>query len=291
LICERIHFGANGIERQYHKCLDYEMPTPLDHYRALVSALGRLVGSHRSGLLSAAVVDQFPVAMQSAQVGERVSISPEKLTRRLDQLAEFTETSPGLLPANVRSPQFITRLRDDASRFLQCEPAVWDHLGGNPDYIALCHWNANVDNAWFWRDADDVLRCGLLDWGCAGQMNVAMALWGALSGAETDLWDRHLDELLELFAAAVRDCGGPDLSVQALHESIMLYVGTMTVAWLLDVPALIRSRFGDGAHTLTRKDPPVKDDESVRAPLQMFTNALSLWKTWHFGDLLDAALG
>ena len=28
LITERIQFGRNGIERQYHKCLDYEMPDP-----------------------------------------------------------------------------------------------------------------------------------------------------------------------------------------------------------------------------------------------------------------------
>ena len=45
LITERIQFGANGIERQYHKCLDYEMPEPLEHYRALVSALGRLAAA------------------------------------------------------------------------------------------------------------------------------------------------------------------------------------------------------------------------------------------------------
>jgi len=35
LISEQIHFGADGIERQYHKCLDYEMPEPLNHYHAL----------------------------------------------------------------------------------------------------------------------------------------------------------------------------------------------------------------------------------------------------------------
>ena len=28
-------------------------------------------------------------------------------------------------------------------------------------------------------------------------MNVASALWGSLSGAEKDLWDNHLDELLD----------------------------------------------------------------------------------------------
>jgi hypothetical protein len=106
-----------------------------------------------------------------------------------------------LLPASVRSPQFIARLRKDAPRFLEGEPAVWSYLAGATDYLALCHWNANVDNAWFWSDGDNALHCGLLDWGCVGQMNVAMALWGAMSGGETDMWDRHLDDLLGLLVA------------------------------------------------------------------------------------------
>jgi hypothetical protein len=173
---------------------------------------------------------------------------------------------------------------------LQHEPAVWNYLAGQQDYIALCHWNANVDNAWFWRDTDNGLHCGLMDWGCAGQMNVAMALWGAMSGAETDLWEHHLEELLDVFTAEVSRCGGPDLGVGELSRQVMLYVAIMTVAWLLDIPALIRKRFGDEAHTLTRTDPRIKDDESVRAPLQMFTNALNLWETKRFGEILDGVL-
>jgi hypothetical protein len=290
LISERIPFGVNGIERQYHKCLDYQMPEPLDHYRALVTALARLVGHHRSGRLPVELAAQFQVDLAAATVGERVPISAEKLDRRLSRLAEFAQTSPGLLPANVRSPQFMARLRKDAPRFLQREPAVWSYLADQTDYLALCHWNANVDNAWFWRDADHDLHCGLLDWGCVCQMNVAMAMWGAMSGAETDMWDCHLDDLLRLFVSEVHACSGPDLNVAELHNQIMLYVGIMAVAWLLDVPALIRSRFGDSVGQLDRKDPRIKDDESVRAPLQMLTNALNLWETRHFGDLLDAAL-
>lgn len=122
-------------------------------------------------------------------------------------------------------------------------------------------------------------------------MNVAMALWGAMSGAETDLWDHHLDELLDVFTSEIKRCGGTDLDVDELRNQVMLYVGIMTVAWLVDVPALIRSRFGDAARTLTRHDPRIKDDESVRAPLQMFTNALNLWETQRFGEIFDAALG
>ena len=289
LITEQIRFGDNGIERQYHKCLDYEMAEPLDHYRALLTALARLVGHHRSGCLPAGLIDQFPVDLQAATVGEQVSISADQLDRRLSRLAEFAYTSPGLLPANVRSPEFLERLRDDAPRFLQHEPAVWNHLAAQTDYIALCHWNANVDNAWFWRDADNEVHCGLLDWGCVGQLNVAMALWGAMSGAETVMWDHHLDDLLGLFVAEIRRCGGPDLDAGELHHQLMLYVGIMAVAWLLDVPALIRSRFGDEARSLSRNDPLIRDDESVRAPLQMLTNALNLWERMRFGDLLTTA--
>ena len=60
----------------------------------------------------------------------------------------------------------------------------------------MSHFNPNIDNAWFWRDASGALGCGLLDWGRVRQMNVAYALWGSLCGAGLDIWDTHLDELL-----------------------------------------------------------------------------------------------
>lgn len=291
LISAQIRFGAFGIERQYHKCLDYGMPQPLEHYRTLLTAVARLAGTHRSGRLPADRTGQFPLDMQAATVGDRVRINLEKFNRRLARLAEFAATHPGLLPTNVRSPAFMARLWDEAPRILQQEPAVWHYLAGAPDYIALCHWNANVDNAWFWRDADGVLHCGLMDWGCVSQMNVAMAIWGAMSGAEIDLWNSHLDDLLHLFVTEIRDCGGPALDSSELRSQVMLYAAVMGVAWLLDVPALIRARYGDSARGLTRMHPGVKNDESIRAPLQMLTNVLTLWETQRFGYLLDTALG
>ena len=74
-------------------------------------------------------------------------------------------------------------------------------------------------------------------------MNMGMAIWGAMSGAETDMRNLHLDELLHLFVAAVRRCGGPNLDPNRLFRHTLLYAAVMGVAWLLDVPALIHSRF------------------------------------------------
>jgi hypothetical protein len=110
-------------------------------------------------------------------VGDRTPHSLDKLDRRLTQLAEFVETHPGLLPANVDSPEFLSRLREDAPRLARHEHFVTRQLAADTDYVALCHWNANVDNAWFWRDTGG-LHCGLMDWGCVSQMNMGMAIWG-----------------------------------------------------------------------------------------------------------------
>jgi hypothetical protein len=289
LIAERIRFGNNGIERQYHKCLDYEMPEPLDHYRALLTALARLAGTHRSGRLPADLTALFPLNVQAATVGERAPLPADKLDRRLNQLVELAETCPGLLPANVGSPEFLARLGEDVPRIAHHEPVIARQLASDADYVALCHWNANIDNAWFWRDSDGELRCGLMDWGCVSQMNMGMAIWGAMSGAETDLWNLHLDELLHLFVTEVHRCGGPDLDPDRLRRHTLLYAAAMGVAWLMDVPALLRARFG-AAVPSSRRDPRIKDDESVRAPLQMLSNLLNLWDRHRVGDLLDTAL-
>lgn len=288
LITERIGFGSNGIERQYHKCLDYEMPEPLGHYRALLTALARLAGTHRSGRLPAELTAPFPVDVKAATVGERAPVTAEKLDRRVSQLGEFAQAHPGLLPANVCSPEFLARLRDDVPRVARHERAIARRLAGDSDYVALCHWNANIDNAWFWRDTGGTLRCGLMDWGCVGQMNLGMALWGAMSGAETEMWDTHLDDLLHLFATEYERCGGPQLETGRLRRHMLLYAAAMGVAWLLDVPALIRKRFDTVPGT--RKDPRIRADEGVRAPLQMLSNLLSAWERHRVAELLDDVL-
>ncbi len=289
LITERIPFGGDGIERQYHKCLDYEMPDPVGHYRALLTALARLAGTYGSGRLPADLAALFPLNLRGATVGERAPHDADRLDRRLAELAEFVETRPGLVPANVRSPEFLARLRADVPRVARHEHTVMRRLAADSDYVAACHWNANIDNAWFWRAADGALRCGLLDWGCVGQLNMGMAIWGAMSGAETDLWNVHFGELLQLFVAEVECLGGPRLDPERLRRHTLLYAAVMGVAWLLDVPALIRKRFGAAAPA-SRTDPRIRDDESVRAPLQMLSNLLNLWERHRLGDLLDAAL-
>ncbi|KUI30028.1 hypothetical protein [Mycobacterium sp. GA-2829] len=290
LITDQIRFGHNGIERQYEKCLDTEMPAPAEHYRALVTALARLAGTHRSGRLPTELSSAFPVDLQAATVGDPVRLTPDRLQRRLIRVVEFAGSHPGLLPPAVRDPDFLARLTAEAPAVLAREDAIWRALHDAKDHIALCHWNANVDNAWFWRDGDGVLQCGLMDWGCVSQLNLSMALWGALCAAETPLWDTEFDGLLTLFCTEMTAAGGPEPDPALLRSHLLLYMALMGLTWLFDVPARIRNRIpdADADATITRFDPRIRADEGLRAPLQMFTNVLNLWRTADLSRHLEA---
>jgi hypothetical protein len=289
LITQRIAFGRNGIERAYEKCLDDEMPAPLEHYSALLRALARLAAAQQSGRL-ADVAAQFPFDAAQAAAHDRIRYDRAQLLRRVARYGDFAARYPQLLPAHLRTPAFLEKLADEVPRYLQHETAIRAFLYGEPALIALCHWNANVDNAWFWRNADGALECGLMDWGRVGQMSVALALFGALSGAEISVWDAHLNELLNLFVDELRCGGGAALDVAELKFHLLLFVALMGLAWLFDAPALIEAQIADLGAVEHRRDPRLRTSESARVQLHMLTTVLHLWATEDFGAVLERFL-
>ena len=145
--------------------------------------------------------------------------------------------------------------------------------------LDACQRIAEEKFAPFNRLVDGELQCGLLDWGCVGRMSVAMPIWGALSAAETSLWDQHFDDLLTVFTDEVRRRGGAVLDPDELGRQVLAYAAVMGATWLLDVPGRLRATLGDATTHLTRFDPEISGDENLRAPLQMLTNLLNLWST------------
>jgi hypothetical protein len=190
------------------------------------------------------------------------------------------------LPEGIRSAAFVERLRKEAPVFLDSASRIGEELAGNPDLVALCHWNANVDNAWFWRGEAGELQCGLLDWGNVSQMNLGMALWGCLSAAEVELWDTHLDELLALFAKTYSRACGIEIDARELERHMALYAIGMGIQWLLDVPRFLEKQWPELPREADRFHPGIAGDETIRARLQMMTVFLNLWH----GRTLDVLL-
>ncbi|MED5813388.1 hypothetical protein VST63_13585 [Mycolicibacterium sp. 050232] len=285
LLTERISLGQNGIEPHYDKCLDYRMPDALGHYRALLTSIARLAGAHHGGALPDLVTDRFRYDADKVTVGRRAPHSAVELTDQVHRLAAFADRYPALLPPAAGRPEFTTRMLAEVGTIAAAEVAVMNWLHATDEQVALCHWNANVDNAWFWTEPDGTLACGLMDWGCVSVMNVAMALWGSLCSAETELWDEHLDGLLAHFATEFHAAGGPVLDIARLRTQLLLYAAVMGVGWLLDAPAYLCTALPGEA--IDRFDPRIADNEPVRAQLLMLSNVLHLWDTEDFGALLN----
>ncbi|RZJ97757.1 MAG: hypothetical protein EOO76_18240 [Novosphingobium sp.] len=278
LITERIAFGRDGIEPQYEKCMDHVMPEPLAHYRALIGTLARLAGSHKGGRLPEYVSSEFPFDHAKALASDRLPYTPQQVANRVARYAQFAEELPQLLPPEIRTPAFIADLGQGAALFQTHENAIKRFLHAEPDLIALCHWNANSDNGWYWRDAGGDLQCGLLDWGSVGQMHVAMTLWGCLSSAELWMWRDHLDALLALFVAEYAAAGGPAVDRAELRTHLLLYTAMMGLCWLMDAPPRVRREVPELALCTGPLDPRITASETARVQLQMMTNFLAFWQ-------------
>ena len=286
LITQRINYGTDGIEPQYPKCLDYQMPDALGHYQALIETLARLAGTHKAGRLPDAVEKYFPFDPRKLVVSQRAPHTPAQIRTRAMQLAEFAEHYPQLLPENIRSREFLAQFTEQAPRFQAIADIGHKILQNNPRMIALCHWNAHVDNAWFWRNGASRIECGLIDWGNASQMNVAMAIWGCLSGAELDIWNHHLDDLLTLFIREFKHSGGPALDFTELKRHLTIYVAAMGLNWMLDTP-LTLLKIPDLNTVENRFDPRIAGNERARSQLLVMCAFLNLWQKEKMSDVID----
>ena len=291
LITERIAYGQGAIEPQLHKCMDHLMPDALSHYREIITSLARLAGAHKSGKLGPAAERDFPLDIGRFMVRDRVRYDFETLTERAARLAAFVSDYSRLFPENVAEPRFLAGFVEDAPHYLSREDAIKTFLHADTDYIALCHWNANIDNGWFWRDDAGELHNGLIDWGSVGQIHLAMAIWGCLSGAEPEIWNEHLDELLGLFVDEYRLSGGPCLDPQLLRTHLELYVMMMGLAWLMEAPPRIQSEIPEPAVLEGPHDPLLASNELARVQLKITANMLNVWQRRDLGRYLrdDAA--
>jgi hypothetical protein len=290
LITERIAFGEPPIEPQHLKCRDHELDDPAPYYRAIVTALARLSAAHKAGRLAPDIGARFPFDPQAAPT-DPILYDAAELTAVLAHCREFAQRAPQLLPAELRAGDFMAKVEREAHRLRAHEGAIQAWLRGDPDLVALCHWNAHIDNAWFWRDAAGELRCGLIDWGRVNQITFGEALWGCLSAAHHDVWKHHLDELLALFVAEHHAHGGPRIAVEKLKLHFLLHVAAMGVARVFAFPEIVLFRVPEAVDATGPHDPRIERVDPARNCLHVYTVLLELWRQDDVGAALDQVLG
>jgi hypothetical protein len=290
LITERIFYGQNGIEPQLPKCRDHELDDAQSYYRAVLTALAKLSGAHKAGRLAADIEERFPYDPEVAVRTDLIPHDEAQLRALVARYAEFGRAHPHLLPEAIRTPDFIARLERDLGPFLAHEAELKRFLHSDRDYVALCHWNANIDNAWFWRDAAGELQCGFIDWGRVNQMNLVAALFGCLFTATVEVLETELDDLLTHFIDAYAAAGGPQLQLDELKLHLDVYVAMMSLAWMLEFPQRILLRLPEAANASGPRDPIFLTSEPARNQLHCITVVMHLWRQHDFGAQLERVL-
>ena len=285
LITERIPYGQGAIEPHHPKCMDQMLSEPFAHYAALVSNLARLSGAHKSGCLGDAAERYFPLHLDML-IARRPRLEAPLLVKRINRVAEFILKYPHLAPPHIASPAFLDRFCADASLAAEQQEDIWRFLHSRPDMIALCHMNANIDNAWFWREPDGALRSGLIDWGSVGQMSVASSIWGCIGAAEPETHDRHLDDLLDLFVAEYECAGGPILDRRDLAQHLEMHV-MMSALHMTTAPPAILREVPDPRTATDRFDPIFTANETARVQLKVTISLLNMWERRKLGRLLQ----
>jgi hypothetical protein len=292
VITERIFFGERGIEPHRRKCLDHlTLDDPVAHYRAQVTALARLAASHKAGGLVPDIEQRFPFDPDTGS-SDPIRYSEDELQAELDLCFDFARRCPQLLPPEVRSPEFLAQMERDALRIREHEQLIRRYLTSNPDLIALCHWNAHIDNCFFYRDPAGELQCGFIDWGRVGQLTFGAVLWGGLSAAHHDVWDHHFSDMLALFCREYHEHGGPLITPEELEFHLTLHMAAMGVARVLAFPEIILFRLPEAVHASGPLDPmfePVVADPA-RNCLHVYMVFLKYWRRRDFGAHLDRLL-
>jgi hypothetical protein len=286
IITECITYGRHGIEPLYPKCLDYTVPAPVEHYKAILKGLAKLSGAYRGGRLSADFDRKFPYDRKHASSIFSINIPEEKLIQRALRMFDFIERYPKLFPENVRAPGFREQFIGDIPDLVAAGGRIKEVLYGNPEFIAFAHWNANIDNCWFWRDAEGILQCGFMDWANAGQISVAQSVSGAISGAEPFIWNEHLDELLTVFIEEYAAHGGPRLRLDEMRLHILLIVAVSGLTHSMGAPIAIARDIAEIDAVESYRDDCFRDHENARIQLHMMTKTLNTWQTRRLGDVV-----
>ncbi|MFT4047024.1 MAG: hypothetical protein QM661_10060 [Solimonas sp.] len=288
IVSERIGYGRDGVEPLYPKCMDYHVPEPLAHYQVILRDLARLSGAHRAGRLPADFDRKFPYRREQASALFAIHTPQDKIVQRATRMFDFIARYPRLFPDNVRGAGFREQFMRDIPDVLAASGRIREILYGNPDFIAFAHWNANIDNCWFRRDAAGELQCGFLDWANVSPISVAQSINGAISGAEPFVWNEHLDELLALYLAEYAAQGGPRLDPDELKLHVLLIVAMAGVAYSMGAPLAVERDVADLDAVQSCRDPRFSAHENARIQLHMMTKMLNVWQTRKLGDVIRA---
>ncbi|CAJ1386173.1 unnamed protein product [Effrenium voratum] len=298
LITERIPFdqkdGDRKVDPAYDKMKDWELKGTMEEYYFLLTRYGAMMAGMDKAekLAPRSTMDSFfpPASLRPKEMwgmkAESTGIGEKEFAMKIKMGADFVGTTgKALFPAVCSTPAFLQKYKKilAISNAYTAEMNWW--CNRNPDYIAWSHGNLNVDNVFFFRDADGKLDLGVLDWGGARTDSMGWKLWWWLYCCEYDFLNANLDAMLDCFIKEYEAYGGPKLDRAELRWQFTLSALQQGVGLLGAVPQIYKMCKKTEFATITdRKDPRIAKNidgkNTLRIYIGTFINICNMIKDW-----------
>merc|ERR1712187_528690 len=128
----------------------------------------------------------------------------------------------------------------------------------HPEYYSLLHPNAQVDNAFYWKNAAGEVQCGLLDFGGVYSGSIPNCLGNGWMGAEPEVMEEHEEKLVQIFVDEYAKATGFRFDCKDIHTGLKLAQGNVLYGCGANIGMCLRTYKRDEWATIKgREDPRV----------------------------------
>jgi len=290
------------VEGPYDKCKDYQLRGPIkEYYMTIFRAKGAIAGKHKTGGFGGPeVMCQLGGPRAPADAPWAWGMNPQgssgeapgAYVRKLEAAVKFMELAKVCFPSYVTDENFQKRWTRTMLKWSAygAETQYWKN--SNPDYMALGHNNLNADNAYFWRDVDGGLKCGVIDWGGFGTLSMGHKIWWVLNCADHDEVAANLSDYIAAFCESYESYGAVKLDQEVLRMQVMITVMENVNFMVAAVPNCFKMcAQKEWATIKDRRDPRIAGNihgkSTLRTTLHVLDNGIRMIEEVGAGKALD----
>lgn len=306
LITEKLPFRSRweqcepfAIEPPLLKGMDWARPDMPDKYLALFRKVAMMVAWAHSGKLGPQLKDFFPSPKPNFQVCQTLPASA--IEGFWPQVVQFVLTHAKVLfPADIANAKYLHELKQQVVAVVSAGDAINRFVTADMNLWGYAHLNPSIDNAFFWRDAEGLQDCGLLDWGGADStflLNCFVGGGGALQVASADIRVPYTDLFVKEFCSSLEKFGGPILDADGTCLRVALLD---MVQIMMTMTTLEQGFFGNIYDRLPKdqwkavtgiKDPIFTEDSvdgmMLRGHVVAFVEGLKTWKGRRYHEVFS----
>lgn len=291
LITERVPFAEHQgrkarmapyeVEGPFDKCKDFNLRQPHKEYylvmlqkQALISAKWKL-GGMPPAIYSDPSADPAAYGVSPVRAtGE----NPGACSPKLDSAIKFmSETAKAVFPDFVKDEAFKQKFKDTMMKINAYTAELNYFKNADSEYCALGHQNLNVDNAYFWRDENNVLDCGVFDFGGFASSNLPHKIWWMLNMAEFENVKENMDEYIDAFTKMYHEYGGPMLDRELCRITVLVTALQNCMIMVAALPnALKQCPTKEWTTIKDRHDPRIADNVDNKSTLRTNIHVLNV---------------